>query len=46
MILIGSSRIGRILLVVFAERLERGTLRIISARKATGHERRAYEEET
>ncbi|HWK88370.1 MAG TPA: BrnT family toxin [Longimicrobium sp.] len=39
---LGQSYLGRILFVVYAER--RGVIRIISARKATAGERRAYEE--
>ena len=45
LVLIGESRIGRVLLVVFTERLRSGTLRMISARRATKRERRAYEED-
>lgn len=45
LVLIGESRLGRVLLVVFTERLASGTLRLISARRATKRERRAYEEE-
>ena len=41
-ITIGSSNRGRLLLVAHAERHER--IRIISARKLTRNERRAYEE--
>jgi len=41
--IIGESLAGRILLVVFVER-EEDLLRIISARRATRHERRRYEE--
>jgi len=40
---IGHSTRGRILLVVFCERAERSTVRIISARKATAQEMSAYE---
>lgn len=43
--LIGVSGLGRVLLVVFTELRQDGTLRIISARQATRRERRAYEEE-
>lgn len=43
--LIGESRVGRIVLVVFTELAPSGTLRIISARRATKRERRAYEED-
>ena len=45
LVLIGESRLGRVLLVVFTERLKGGTLRIVSARRATKRERRAYEED-
>mgnify|MGYP003530052330 CR=1 FL=1 len=41
--IIGESLAGRILLVVFVER-EEDLVRIISARRATRHERRRYEE--
>ena len=44
-ILIGLSEQQRILLAVYAE-LDDETIRIISARRATGHERRSYEEGT
>jgi uncharacterized DUF497 family protein len=37
-------RLGRTVLVVFTERVARGTIRIISARRATKRERRAYVE--
>jgi hypothetical protein len=40
---IGQSLAARILLVVFVER-ERDLVRLISARRATRHERRRYEE--
>ena len=40
---IGHSTIGRILLVVFCERAEGPTIRIISARKATTQEVKDYE---
>lgn len=43
-ITIGHASTGRILLVVSTERAEGARLRIISARKATNHERRLYEE--
>jgi uncharacterized DUF497 family protein len=39
---IGTSHKGRVLVVSYTER--RGRIRIISCRKATGHERRTYEE--
>ena len=45
LILIGESRIGGIVLVVFTEVAPSGNLRIISARRATKRERRAYEED-
>ena len=41
-ILIGHSAQGRLLLVAFTER--KSKIRIVSARKVTRHERRAYEE--
>jgi uncharacterized protein len=40
---IGHSTKSRILLVVFCERAEESTIRIISARKATAQEMRDYE---
>ncbi len=43
-LLLGMSNRHRILLVVHAE-LDEPTIRIISARRATSHERRRYEEE-
>lgn len=43
LILIGKSVSDRLLLVVFIERDDEG-IRIISARRATRHERRHYEE--
>jgi uncharacterized protein len=42
--IIGESAAARILLVVFLER-DRDVLRLVSARRATRHERRRYEEE-
>jgi uncharacterized protein len=42
-ILVGQSAKGRVLLVVFIEQSE-DTIRIISARRATSHERKRYEE--
>jgi uncharacterized DUF497 family protein len=42
--IIGESLAARVLLVVFVER-DRGVVRLISARRATRHERRRYEEE-
>jgi uncharacterized protein len=44
LVLVGESRLGRTVLVVFTERVARGTIRIISARRATKRERRAYVE--
>jgi len=41
--IIGESATSRILLVVFVER-RRDLVRLISARRATAHERRRYEE--
>jgi uncharacterized DUF497 family protein len=38
----GVSRMGRILAIIYTER--RGTIRLISARRATKHERSIYEE--
>ena len=43
-LLLGMSNRQRILLVVHVE-LDESTIRIISARRATSHERRRYEEE-
>jgi hypothetical protein len=43
MILIGESKKGRILFVVFVE-FEEDLIRIVSARRTTAHERRRYEE--
>ena len=43
-LLLGASVRNRLLLVVHAE-LDESTIRIISARRATWHERRRYEEE-
>jgi uncharacterized DUF497 family protein len=43
MILIGYSRRGRILLVVYAERHAGAIIRIISARRATSHEKKLYQ---
>jgi len=45
LVLIGESRLGRLILVVFTERLAKRTLRIVSARRATKREQRAYEED-
>ncbi len=44
-VILGTSARGRLLVVVFAER-EEDVIRIISARRATRHERISYEEGT
>jgi uncharacterized DUF497 family protein len=44
LILIGESQLGRILLVVFAERAVSGMIRLVSARRANKRERKAYAE--
>jgi uncharacterized protein len=44
LVLVGELPLGRMVLVVFTERVVRGTIRIISARRATKSERRAYVE--
>jgi uncharacterized protein len=41
--IIGESAASRVLFVVFVER-DRNVLRVVSARRATRHERRRYEE--
>jgi uncharacterized protein len=41
---IGYSTGGRLLLIVFCERESGGVIRLISARKATAKETKAYEE--
>jgi uncharacterized DUF497 family protein len=43
MILVGKSMSGRLLLTIFIEK-DNERIRIISARRATSHERRRYEE--
>ena len=43
-ILLGMSTVPRILVVCHCYREQHGVIRIISARKATSNERRAYEE--
>ena len=43
LVLIGSSRAHRLIFTVYVER-HVATIRIISARRATSHERRVYEE--
>jgi uncharacterized protein len=40
--ILGESQRARILFVVYTERIEGEVVRIISARKATPHERRSY----
>jgi uncharacterized DUF497 family protein len=42
LILLAVSRANRVLAVVYAERLEGATIRIISARCATAHEEKTY----
>lgn len=44
LVLVGESRLGRTVLVVFTERVASGIIRFISARRATKRERRAYAE--
>jgi uncharacterized DUF497 family protein len=44
LILVGESQLGRTILAVFTERVASGRIRIISARRATKPERRAYVE--
>jgi uncharacterized protein len=44
LVLVGESQLGRTVLVVFTERIKGGIIRIISARRATKRERRAYAE--
>jgi uncharacterized DUF497 family protein len=44
LVLVGESQLGRVVLVVFTERVEGGIIRIISARPATKRERKAYAE--
>jgi hypothetical protein len=44
LVLIGESKLGRLVLVVFTERMADGMIRIISARRATKPERRTYAE--
>ena len=41
-LMFGMSRMGRVLAIIYTER--RGKVRLISARAATKHERRIYEE--
>ena len=44
LVLVGESQLGRMILVVFIERVASGIIRIIRARRATKRERRAYAE--
>ena len=44
-ILLGMTMPDRLLYVVYAERVSTGRIRIISARKASRHETKSYEEE-
>ncbi|MGA2450796.1 MAG: BrnT family toxin [Polyangiaceae bacterium] len=44
-VLVGESRLGRTILVVFTERVATGMIRIISARRVAKRERKAYAEE-
>ena len=46
LLLIGYSRRGRILLVVYAERQPGAIIRIISARRATRHEKKLYQNDS
>jgi uncharacterized DUF497 family protein len=45
LLILGTSARARILFVVYAEREPEDTIRLISARKANAHERKAYESE-
>jgi uncharacterized DUF497 family protein len=45
LLILGRSERARLLFVVYVEREEGDVIRIISARKATPHERKAYESE-
>jgi uncharacterized DUF497 family protein len=45
LLILGRSARARMLFVVYVEREEEDSVRIISARKATPHERKAYENE-
>ena len=45
LLLLGASSRARVLFVVYVEREADDVIRIISARKATPHERKAYESE-
>ncbi|HEY1690986.1 MAG TPA: BrnT family toxin [Polyangiaceae bacterium] len=44
LVLLGMSMPERLLYVVYTERASSGRLRIISARRATRHEQKSYEE--
>jgi uncharacterized DUF497 family protein len=45
LLILGTSARARMLFVVYVQREEADVIRIISARKATPHERKAYESE-
>ena len=45
LLLLGASMRARVLFVVYAEREPGDVIRLISARKATRHERKTYEDE-
>jgi uncharacterized DUF497 family protein len=45
LLILGTSTRARLLFVVYIEREADDVVRIISARKATSHERKAYESE-
>ncbi len=45
LILLAESSVGRLLLVVFTERVPSGMIRVVSVRRANKRERRVYEEE-
>jgi uncharacterized protein len=42
-VIVGVSRASRLLFVVYAERVDRGTVRIITARRASPTQRKRYE---
>jgi uncharacterized protein len=43
LVIVGISRASRVLFVVYAERVDRATIRIITARKASPTQRKRYE---
>jgi uncharacterized protein len=43
LVIVGVSRASRVLFVVYAERVERATIRIVSARRASPTQRKRYE---